>query len=91
MQTGLPDPCAYPSHAGSPPGLPSPRLSARPGRPTHGRAAALLHDTLEDTDTTYDELRGVNPRLERAFDRLYRQRPDGRTAGPGRPRRLSRR
>ena len=30
-----------------------------------------------------DRLRGVNPRLERAFDRLYRQRPDGRTAGPG--------
>ena len=89
-------------------------------------AAALLHDTMEDTGTTYDELRGefgaavvdvvaevtdakflrdvlahppanwslqrrqeyfdwaqevvnqvrgVNPKLERAFDRLYRQRP----------------
>ena len=31
-------------------------------------AAALLHDTIEDTVTTYDELRGL-------FDRLYRQRP----------------
>jgi (p)ppGpp synthase/HD superfamily hydrolase len=79
-------------------------------------AAALLHDTIEDTETTYDELRGafgasvadvvievtdvkflardsrkrlqvakagraserargVNSRLERMFDRLYRQRP----------------
>jgi len=95
-------------------------------------AAALLHDTMEDTGTTYDELRGefgaavadvvaevtdakflrdvlahppanwslqrrqeyfdwaqevvnqvrgVNPKLERAFDRLYRQRP--RAPGEG--------
>jgi hypothetical protein len=24
-----------------------------------------------------DEVRGVNPQLERMFDRLYRQRPEG--------------
>lgn len=74
-------------------------------------ASALLHDTLEDTETSpselrgafgaqiaaiveevtdvnwlksksrkrlqvvVDRLRGVNPRLERRFDQLYRQRP----------------
>lgn len=36
-----------------------------------------------------DRLRGVNPRLERAFDRLYRQRPDGLAARPGRPSRAA--
>lgn len=39
------------------------------------RLAALLHDTIKDTQTTYDELRGMNASLERVFDQLYRQRP----------------
>lgn len=39
------------------------------------RLAALLHDTIKDTQTTYDGLRGMNASLERVFDQLYRQRP----------------
>jgi hypothetical protein len=39
------------------------------------RLAALLHDTIKYTQTTYDELRGMNASLERVFDQLYRQRP----------------
>jgi guanosine-3',5'-bis(diphosphate) 3'-pyrophosphohydrolase len=45
--------------------------------PPAGWSLARRQKYFDWAKAVVDEVRGVNPRLERMFDRLYRQRPEG--------------
>ena len=47
------------------------------GSPPAGWSTARRQHYFDWAKLVVDQARGVNPKLERAFDRLYRQRPEG--------------